>query len=69
MNSTQPKAGKKPWRAALEDALVVGGLVLFSTLAVQGPPDLSGLYTAGIASGLAALMAYARARKISAPPQ
>ncbi len=70
MNSTKPCVGKRPIVQAVEDALVVGLTSLIGGLIATGaqyPPEGEILYGAGLAALLAALFAYAQARRLQLP--
>lgn len=65
MNTTASNSTKAPLRQALEDALVVGGFSALGGLIAAGyPPCAEIVYGCGLASLLAGLTAYAKARAI-----
>ena len=53
-NQPSAKTGntRKPWKAMIIDAAIIGGISLFTELAT-GPPSWMGLYRASMAFGLA----------------
>lgn len=67
LNSTNPCNDKAPWRAALEDALVIGLVAFFSALIAtqEWPPSDQTLWATGAAAALAGLVAWAKARQIT----
>lgn len=56
---------RKPWKIALEDALTVGALTLFTGLIAKGyPPTPEILYMTGLNAALTGLYGWVRARGI-----
>lgn len=67
VNVTDPCNDKAPWKAALEDAVVIAGVTFFSTLVATGavfPPEPQVLYATGLSTGLIALTTWATKRGV-----
>lgn len=65
MNVTTKNPGKKPIIQALEDAGVIFGFTIVSSLIALGwPPCIEVLYVPALSAGLVGLVAYAKARDI-----
>lgn len=65
VNVTDPCNDKAPWKAALEDAGVIGGITLVSSLITAGfPPSVQLLYTAGLSAIFIGITTWATKRGI-----